>query len=378
MLNPVGLSVSDKRPRFAATPFAPRILGDRLRDLWTAHPAWVMAAHQGDCVYCLAGPAIDALALDNRSTPPPLDAAQGAAERAFTALCSEFRAVGVHHGRLITGTPLNERPPAPDRDLLEYAKHFGGWTDADVRAAEAALSKAAQPPDRMKGYAGWLLTEPAFLAEAAGVRQAWEHLPAARRPSFPLNRPVPDPDYPAAGIRRRRVPAVQAFGDCLVGFLDKWALTGLATWDLPVPQGPLVPNLLPPHSPAFPRHGVHITLPMYYPLTGDDEMLAEVLRLQQEAARALGVGPSAAGLPHHQAYAQLLDVLHLERAVRSRFPGPKPPRGLATRIVAAGVTCLELSEDQVTRYRKAIARCLRGERDQVPFLRVAASARRRA
>lgn len=365
-------------PEYTATMSAPRILGDRLRDLWGAHSDWVMARHRAGTVYCLPDPAIAALTIDNRLTKPPLDAGQAAAERAFTALCDDFHAVGVHHGLFVTGTQLNERPAGLDQDLLAYAKQHWGWTDANVRAIEAAFPKAATASDRVKGYVGWLLTEPAFLAEAAGVRDAWEQLPAAQRPAFPLHRPLPAPRARAAGIKRRQVPAVQDFGTRLVAFLDKWALTQMATWDLPVAQGPMVPNLLPPTSPAFPRHGIHITLPVYYPLTGDDDLLTEVLRLQQQAAREVGIGSSAAGLPHHQAYAQLVDVLHLERAIRSRFPGLKPPRGLASRVVAAAVACLGLSEDHVTRYRKAITRCLRGERDRVPFLRIAASARRRA
>ena len=360
---------------------APRVLGNRLADLWAAHPDWVMAAQRADTIYCLPSTAIYELAIDNRSTRPPLDVGQAAAERAFTALCAEFFAVGVHHGRFIDNTQLNDRPAGVSADDVAFMKQFAGWTDAAVRAVQAALPKVAKASDRVKGYVGWLLTEPAFVAEAAEVRRAWEQLPAGGRPAFPLTRPLPAAADPSADVGRtqpRRDPVIQDFGSRLVNFLDKWSLTGLATWDLPVAQGPLVPNRLPPTSRAFPRHGIHISLPVYYPLTGDDDLLAEILRLQQDSARTLGVGPSAAGLPHHQAYAQLLDVLHLERAVRSRFPGPKALRGLATRIVAAGVACLDLSEDQVTRYRKAIARCLRGERDRVPFLRVAASARRRA
>ena len=370
----------DPRPAYTAAASAPRALGDRLRALWDAHPDWAMAPRRADTIYCLPPPAIAALAADNRRTRPPLDASQEAAERAFTALCAEFLAVGVHHGRLVTNTQLNDqRIGLPPVDA-EFMKQYGGWTDADVRTVRAALPKAARASDRVKGYVGWLLTEPAFLAEAADVRRAWDALPARDRPDFPLTRPLPGAAEPGPGPGRARWrgPAgVQAFGARLVAFLDKWALTSLATWDLPVAQGPLVPNPLPPTSPAFPRHGIHITLPVYYPLTGDDDLLAEVLVLQQAAARALGVGPSAAELPHHQAYARLLDVLHLERAVRSRFPRPKPPHGLTGRIVAAAVAGLGLSEDHVTRCRKAIARCLRGERDRVPFLRVTPSARRR-
>ena len=56
------------------------------------------------------------------------------------------------------------------------------------------------------------------------------------------------------------------------------------------------------------------------------------------------------------------------------------PRGWRKDVFEEQVKVFQeagLSGDQVTRYRKAIARCLRGERDQVAFLRVTPSARRR-
>src|SRR5688572_26573983 len=88
----------------------------------------------------------------------------------------------------------------------------------------------------------------------------------------------------------------------------------------------------------------------------------------QRFPEPLGIDASAAGLPHHEAYARLVDVLHLERTIRSRFSDRSQPRGLVGGIVSAAIKCFGLSEDQTRKYRKAIGRCLKGERDRVAML----------
>ena len=90
----------------------------------------------------------------------------------------------------------------------------------------------------------------------------------------------------------------------------------MASWELPEPQGALFPDPLPPRAPARPRQGLHLYLPIHYPLTGDDELLARILQEQRALADQVGLPRSAAGLPHHRAYATILEVLHWERAIR--------------------------------------------------------------
>jgi hypothetical protein len=280
----------------------------------------------------------------------------------------------------ITDTALNPRPDAPDADwLAEVSKRPEfAW----VRSAHSELRSVRQlidpVADRVKGYTGWLLSDPAFLEEAGRLRALYTTLPAPLRPRFPLYRPSPAVQHPRLPSFDPEVAGVSAreFGGALVRLLDRWGLRCLAAWDLPVPQGPLLPNPLPPNSPAQPRTGANLHIPTYYPVRGSDDIEAQILRIQSQAARDLGVDGSAVGLPRHEAYAQLLDVLHLERSIRARFPGPRAPRGLVNRIVAAVSDFLELEADRVQKYRKAIARCQRGDRAGVAILRVTATARR--
>jgi hypothetical protein len=174
------------------------------------------------------------------------------------------------------------------------------------------------------------------------------------------------PDRSPAGGPSR---ATATFARRVVSFLDRWGLMELATWDLPKPQGPLLPNLLPPGAAALPAHGVHVVLPLHYPLLSDDDLQRQILDFQRLAARDLGLNESLAGLPHHKGYASLFDVLHLERAIRTRLrPGRLAP-GLVTRLEGAVAAALHVSLAQVQKCRKAISACLRGQRSRVAWLR---------
>jgi len=145
-----------------------------------------------------------------------------------------------------------------------------------------------------------------------------------------------------------------------VQLLDRWGLASLPAWDLPDPQGPLLPSHLPDGAPARPAHGVWVYVPVHYPLQGDDELQRRVVEFQRQQARELNIDPSFAGNTHHETYDRMFQVIHLERAVRSRFA--HPPRGLASRIEDAVATALHLSVDRVRRLRKMIAQCRAGRR----------------
>jgi hypothetical protein len=328
-----------------------------------SHSAWAAGFPPGEPVYCLPRPAIDQLALPRGTSPPVLDAPAAAAERDFTGLCRRHPAVGCWRDSPVIYGPLTPPPPEPTPELMRLLN----WPRAEQLQLRGALEAAREAALRRKGVPGWLLTEPAYLGQVDDLAARWRALPEARRPPFPLGRALAVPAPPEGS--RRAGPVVADFAAALGAFLDRWGLAGLATWDLPDPQGPLLPNLFPAGAPATPAHGVHLVVPLHYPLQGDDGLLRQVFDCQRQAARELGVDESLAGLPHHQAYATLFDVLHLERAIRARLTGRPRPPGLVSRVEAAVAAGLGVSTDAVIKSRKAIAACLRGERARVGWLR---------
>ena len=104
-------------------------------------------------------------------------------------------------------------------------------------------------------------------------------------------------------------------------------------------------------------------------MIGDDDLLARILQEQRSLDQQFGLPQSAAGLPHHKAYFQILQIIHWERVITGRF-GPKPPRGFIERLKAAIAEALKIKVNQVDKWRKAISACRRGKRSSVPALKV--------
>jgi hypothetical protein len=151
--------------------------------------------------------------------------------------------------------------------------------------------------------------------------------------------------------------------------MDRWGLTRLVTWDLPEPQGPLMPSLLPPQAQAMPPHGVHLVLPLHYPVKGDDALLQLVQDEQRKLASSLQIEASFAGVPHHEAYEQMFRLLHLERAMWARRSPGQSDRGLVDLISRAAFKVLGVSAERFKKLRNAGNKCRRGKRVQVSWLR---------
>jgi hypothetical protein len=316
-------------------------------------PKWLPAPALAEPVYCLPKPAVAPLGN--------LAGFQAPAERAFTTLCEAHGAIGCWQAAPIRYPLLGHPPPFPDEGLTNAA----GWTKAQRLQAKQASRKASDASLRLQGYVGWLLTEPTFLAAAAALASRWRALPAHERPSFPLRRLFRHPDATSIPIPSA---TAEQFAQDTRGFLDRWGLTEMITWDLPCPQGPLLPSLLPPGAPALPQLAIHIVLPLHYPLQNNDDLLRQILESQRHFARIEGLDESLAGLPHYKVYGAMLHVAHVEQTARSRLPRGTLPRGFVGRLEQALVAVLGGRIDQVRKLRKAIAKCRRGGRAGIGWL----------
>ena len=285
-------------------------------------------------------------------------AAHAAAERDFTALCLKISAIGVDGNRPLLYPPLFRTPLQTGAAYAPSPK----WAEA-LRIASALTAEFTRSiNERLLGVAGRFVTEPAFLSEVRGLRAAWESLPHADRPPFPLARPVPIAE-PPIGAMPACVSAA-TFNDLLVAFLNRWGLISLVDWHLPLPQGPLLPSPLATGAAAEPHHGIRINLPIHYPLLGDDALIDRITRMQAQAAKEAGVPAVIGPIRHYEQYAQMFRLFHLETAVESRFRAD-PPRGYVTQLRCAAAAELGVSPGTVTRMRRWIGECRDGGGDRI-------------
>lgn len=334
--------------------------GQALATFRQKHPEWFSPLESQGPVYRLPPRAIEGMKKPPRGQQPIVSAKEADMETAFSELCESCRAIGVWNEAWVCPSYLI-RPEPLSEDMLEGLN----WTRKEILAAISGVQKSDAMVYRLKGYAGWLITEPKFLHDRDKLASRWKALPAQERP-YPIRRSVRIGTPPKEV--RRASSELAGFQKDLNGFLDLWGLTGMSTWDLPEPQGPLLPAPVGVDSPAMPKHGLHLVLPIHYPLTGTDDLLKQIRQQQVELARELGLDTSMAGLPHHEAYGQMLEVHLLELTIRSRYGKPRRP-GLVTVMEAAIAETLCRSVDQVKKLRKAISACRSGKRSSVSWLR---------
>jgi hypothetical protein len=335
---------------------------DRFRE---THMAWFDHLPKIDPLYCLNEPIIARLEQPRLGQPPLLDHQQAAAERDLNELCRQSKAVGFLDGLPIVYRFFSPPLPLPSEAMMSAAD----WTQALRQDIEQLAQRAAASSVRLKGYAGWLLTEPAFLQACQVLADQWNALSSQLRPRFPLRRGSFHANLPEE-YRATSSDAVAVFETAFFDFCERWGLAGMTSWDLPDPQGTLFPNLLPPDAPALPRRGIHLFIPLHYPLTGDDDLLRQILQQQRCLAADTGIDRTAAGLPHYEAYATLFEVLHWERAINGRFGQARRPPGFVAHIREAIAESVHISVDQVEKWRKAISACRRGRRNSIRALKV--------
>lgn len=331
-------------------------------DFEERHPRWLSAQCSDSPAYRLPTGTIDGLQRPRPHRPPVLHGDDAVAERDFTSLCDQLSAVGIWNRLPVCYPYLTPRTSLPAADMRQ-----AGFSRAEVLQAQQAELAAGDAVRRLKGYAGWLICDPQFLRDRDALKTSWQALESAQRPGFPLQRSIQLPGRPQGTHRVEE--GLASFQQALNVFLDRWGLTQLAAWELPEPQGPLLPVLLPPNSPAMPRHGLHIVLPIHYPLTASDDLLRQIRQQQIELARENDLDASLAGLPHFDVFAQMLEVEHLERAIRSRYGRGGQRGGFVTAMEHAIAAALNLRTDHIKRLRKGISACKRGRRSTVRWLR---------
>ncbi|MHB1427010.1 MAG: hypothetical protein ACYC3I_27965 [Gemmataceae bacterium] len=218
---------------------------------------------------------------------------------------------------------------------------------------------------RLLGYVGFLAFKEQFQAEKETLRARWLALPD--RPPFPILANVHD--KPAIPILPGTLSPCDCLSEEVSSFLDdlgrfqrKWQLMQMATWDLPMPQGPLASmplgvamNLLGPDqlvstSPAF-----------YDPPSSEDEREAR-RNQQRQAANMAGLSGNfpLAGLGGRgndaSSEADAFRLWLIEKTVRTRYGFP---RGLTARLMVAFEDILSCGQDRIKQLRRIYSPFLR-------------------
>ncbi len=124
-----------------------------------------------------------------------------------------------HNGQKNIKALLKKELAHQDRNEPQIARYF-----------ETQERLARQAEVRRWGYAGWLIGCPKYNSELRGFKEQWgakiERMGAF--PTLPVS---------VLGNHGANVPSMEReFFDAYTGFLQRWCLHTLATWDLPVPM----------------------------------------------------------------------------------------------------------------------------------------------
>lgn len=326
-----------------------------LDDFLQKHAAWAESIPVNDPRYAIPREAFDGLKAAG------LLGSRLNVEKSFTDLCDSSGIIGIWGSKHSVIRYSLLQPPL---QLNQFVRTHFQESGHRLHGLEEAAKQLHTAHERLQGVVGRILSEPIFLNELDKLRSEFEALPASGRPTFPLQRSTILPVETAD--RQKLSPQASTFFQNLDAFLARWGLMGLVAWDLPDPQGPLLPDHVPVS--ARPSQGVHLFIPFHYPLQGDDDLLRRVRDFQQQQATVLGLPHAMAGIAHHGQFAQMFRVMHLENAVLQRFPARRP-RGMVTAIEIAAADYLGLQPDSIRRLRAWISKCKAGKRHTIKRLR---------
>lgn len=275
------------------------------------------------------------------------------AEALLDRICTKCHSVAVTGTSAVPYRWLRPRLAQPRTEWFGSMRALG-WTSAHVWQAWELIDKADGMADRVKGAAGRLICCPNFLAARDQLQSRWQALPDELRPELPLYRSPQSAQQPPELQRVSAPPRLKRFTKELDAFCDEWNLQGLATWELPNPQGPKWP-VLSPSSEANRQPVVSLETPWHFPVQHRDGCGDVVNEIHSQDATSRGIDD----LAHWKTYAHLLELDHWERVIRSRYLDRKKPRGFVTGLEGVLGDLLDLDLDRVRKLRKLL-RTLRG------------------
>ena len=351
-----------------------------IENFFAENAAWIGAEHHGagHSTYALPEEVISRLAQPAVRARPLISPDEANVEEAYRALCIRSHAVGFHRHRPIIN-PLvdigeSEIPAVELAHLVSTAP-----VELSMELAEEIVSDRVLDWALLRGYIGWLLTNHEYLSELHQLRSRIESAIAAA-PAFDEVR------FPLMLNEMSNCQAVAALDECIEkanagsgnaselrdrfaanqqvvdahgeagGFLEKWNLVQLTSWELPFPMVPAISNrdASCADSTRFPS-SIGISTPSFYKDYLDliDEMKKRNTGTADSASEFVQQSRSAPTFSH------IFVIQHFERVLRDRYPGLNARRGAASAMETAFADHLELSLERIRVLRKKIQRRLR-------------------
>jgi hypothetical protein len=230
----------------------------------------------------------------------------------------------------------------------------GGTTKEQVRVSLAQAARtSAERRHQMLGYVGLLCQNEQFIAERDQLKVAFSTLP----PHTALSQS-------SGGLLAPELSeALQSFYNGVRDLIQKWNLTGFATWDLPIPQGPLdsapvglISRLRGPQT--------RVTyVPPYYDVSSNVNLREEQRERQRREGQAAGVNlefplcdtsarRGESGRINPSSYETMFRIWLIHITVRRRYGRI---RGAAARMDDALATDFGISPERIRHLRRQFA-----------------------
>lgn len=140
---------------------------------------------------------------------------------------------------------------------------------------------------------------------------------------------------------------IAQFGRALTDFCNRWQLQGLATWDLPIPDGPKWSTLATP--PELSKQGISVTqTPFHFPLQASDDLEKVAEDNHHRASSRRGVDDHAMW----ETYAHFLPLAHWQAVFTSRYSKPKRSKGFMLQMEGVIAAIIGVSDERVKRLRR--------------------------
>ena len=216
------------------------------------HQQWCneRIGHNTEPAYTLPDSVVSALSTEteargnNRASRRLIAEADERAERSFRETCQAFSSdtIGVWRDQPVQFPwliPAENNLGFNDQNVSTLTP--SGSTKERTRAAlRQCQANLAAIRHQLLGYVGFLNCDDQFISERDRLKSQFESLPSdtplPQSSAGLLSAPVASqlmPEY------ERMSDAHQLFYSSLRELIQRWYLTGFATWDLPLPQGPL-------------------------------------------------------------------------------------------------------------------------------------------